>query len=361
MHLNRALTRIVQAVNWWLAGFGHLVPQRLQKLATPGSNRVLLTLSEGTLLCQCRKDYEQGVHDEQAFPLATPELTVPRIAGWLDEHSNNHTELVYLVPSARLLHKALTLPAAARNDLGQILQFEMDRYTPFSNEQVYFDYIVKEDEAAEGRIAVDLYLAQKDPVDQDIEQLMSLNLRPDRISGQNGNEQLLPVNLIPKMSRKEASRLNYPITWALTGLACLLYIASLVLPIQVRQSQIETLEAELASLRSDALQVQALIKERDALLARSSFIAEKQSEHIPAIVLVNELTELLPDDTWLQRLVIKPDEIQLLGESDNASSLITLLENSDYLQAPAFRSPVTRNQATQKDKFQLIARLGGGT
>ena len=72
---------------------------------------------------------------------------------------------------------------------------------------------------------------------------------------------------------------------------------------------------------------------------------------------INELTRILPDDTWLNRLVIRNNKMEIQGESTAATAIIEIVENSSYFRDVQFRSPVTRNNATGKDKFNVSANL----
>ena len=55
---------------------------------------------------------------------------------------------------------------------------------------------------------------------------------------------------------------------------------------------------------------------------------------------VDEITRLLPDDTWLLELEVRGDEVQMRGETPNAAQLVGLLEASKRLHNARFRSPV---------------------
>ena len=73
--------------------------------------------------------------------------------------------------------------------------------------------------------------------------------------------------------------------------------------------------------------------------------------------MINELTQLLPDNTWLSRLIIRNGELQIHGESDAAISIIQLLEDSSMFNDAQFRSPLTQNSITRKDKFHVSAMI----
>jgi general secretion pathway protein L len=54
---------------------------------------------------------------------------------------------------------------------------------------------------------------------------------------------------------------------------------------------------------------------------------------------------------------LRGDELRIQGESANATSIIELVENSEYFQNVQPRSPVTKNSMTNKEKFHVAATL----
>ncbi len=75
------------------------------------------------------------------------------------------------------------------------------------------------------------------------------------------------------------------------------------------------------------------------------------------VELLNELTRILPDDTWLSMLEVSGSKLRVQGESGSASSLIGLIEESDLFHDPGFASPITRNRRTGLDRFVLEAEI----
>ena len=75
--------------------------------------------------------------------------------------------------------------------------------------------------------------------------------------------------------------------------------------------------------------------------------------------LLRELTLILPVDTWVERLQIKGDSLQINGQSTKASALVGILEASDMLDSARFLSPVTTDPRTNKERFLLGAHISG--
>jgi len=73
------------------------------------------------------------------------------------------------------------------------------------------------------------------------------------------------------------------------------------------------------------------------------------------IALIDEMSRILPDDTWLTRVDIAGREIQVQGQSLSAAALIELLEKSPVFENVRFRSPVTQVPRTEAERFHLSA------
>ena len=74
-----------------------------------------------------------------------------------------------------------------------------------------------------------------------------------------------------------------------------------------------------------------------------------------AVQLVDEVSRILPDHTWVSRLDISATELQIQGQSEASSSLIAIVEASPYFENASFSSPVVQVQGTDADRFHLSA------
>jgi len=106
---------------------------------------------------------------------------------------------------------------------------------------------------------------------------------------------------------------------------------------------------------SKAEVAQKLREKVDALTAESRFLVEKKQASLLVLEVMNELTRILPDHTWLNRLEISPTEVQIQGQSTSSGALIPLTESSPVLHNARFRSPVTQIPRTNEERFHLSA------
>ena len=92
-------------------------------------------------------------------------------------------------------------------------------------------------------------------------------------------------------------------------------------------------------------------------MVRSRFVVEQKHGRPSVAELLNEVTILLPDHTWIIRLAWAGERMTLSGYSAKPSALIGLLEQSDMLSEVRFNSPVTADLKIGLERFNLSAEV----
>ena len=342
------------AVNWWIQGLALLCPAPLRRLVRRGrAFRTIEFQADQVVFRRYARDPE-AAPDTREF---RPDDEIGRSAAldWLRGQGAGRGPIILCAPDNLLLKKRLAFPKAAAGSLRQVLAFEMNRRTPFSAEQVYFDYRL-EGETGADKIQLELYLAPKKQLDAWLELLSGWGVTPDAIRPAR-EARGDALNLIPPEARPGRQGGSDQILLWLAGAVFVLSVMALYAPIINQQRHIASLEAGIATHRTAAQQLQALRQEHARLLAEARFLTDKRGAEPPGLELLREITRIMPADTWLMRLVMEAGELQLIGESGDAAALIPILEASAYFDNAEFRSPITRNTASGKDRFHMAARL----
>ena len=104
-------------------------------------------------------------------------IILSNIEGFIDQTGSDRENLFLGIPGSKVIFKRITLPAPTEENLKDVLGYEMDRYTPFALEDVYFDYkIVTRDEANDS-IQVLLMVVKKEAIDYYLTLLQRINVR----------------------------------------------------------------------------------------------------------------------------------------------------------------------------------------
>jgi general secretion pathway protein L len=117
------------------------------------------------------------------------------------------------------------------------------------------------------------------------------------------------------------------------------------------------LNSKLAALEPDARQVERQLEESRAL-AKQLQNFQKMGSTPDKLKILKDLTELIPDNTWLFNLRLSRQNLDISGISKSASDLIPLLDKSGWLTKTEFASPVVTD-ANKQDHFKIKADYKG--
>jgi general secretion pathway protein L len=262
----------------------------------------------------------------------------------------------YCIGADRALHRAIVLPAAAEDNLRQVLAFEMDRQTPFKADQVYYDYRVASRTAAERNLHVELIVVPRAQLDAELVTLAACAAPLDGVDcwRAGSGSQRAGLNLLSAERRFKRKNLRLRLNLLLAGAAMVLLVTCMLLSLSNRESALAAMSTEVEKAQNDAKQVAALRKTLTDTIESANFLSRKKRETPLMVALLNDLTERLPDDTYLERLnVDDKNKIELQGLSDDASKLIGLLQKSEVLTNPSVQGTIQPDPRTKKDRFNI--------
>jgi len=164
------------------------------------------------------------------------------------------------------------------------------------------------------------------------------------------------VNLLPPEERWQPSPgLRLPI-YALGATAVLLGLTLASHAWIERAMYSRALERALRRLEVPARQLRSQNQEAGALEARAAVLENIRADNWQRLRMLQELTKLLPDGTWLQELHISEDTLEINGSSEHAAELVPPLENSPYFTQVEFTAPITRDNQN-REVFRIRMRL----
>jgi general secretion pathway protein L len=145
---------------------------------------------------------------------------------------------------------------------------------------------------------------------------------------------------------------------AIGGLCLAVALGGLAIVLHDTHRRAEALRQELGEARrlaDRAASLRQMIAQHGEW--QGALLATKQATPAVSDILL-ELTRALPDDTWLAELGVVGNELRLVGYSASATSLIGLIGQSKLLAEPRFRSAVTQDAASSRERFELGVRIG---
>jgi len=339
---------------WWGRELAFLVPKKILQLLVDRSSSLIFTIEE------------QGfnVRFYQDSALMEPNLNQHLDSADAAAYQNLKTQFaeiekadcILCLSDAQAIAKILYLPEAAQENLQQVVGFELDRYTPFQAEQVYFT-VVPLGKTGQGQVEVLLILIPKNLLDEPLLLLNSWGVQPDRIEYERVNADFPNLaghyNLLPERYRPDTNRLEQSVHWLLSGLLFVLLMAVMIYPVWQEQQSVIVLKAQIKALEKQTQLVDAQQHQIDALIEETQRLITIQNQAPDMAEVINELSHLLKDDTWLTNLQYTEKHMQIQGQSPMASALIGLLEESPYFSKVSFVSPLTQDKVSGLERFQI--------
>lgn len=154
------------------------ITQRWKKLAGVGSLGIYLDRAELTLV-EVQKGFaglEIVAWDRFPLPETGWEAFEPEFSRFIGNRGLQDYPTAIAVNQELGFSRTISLPLAAAENLSQVLTYELDRFLPFSAENVYFDYQVTE--KTESEIRLKLVALQRQPLESMLQVLRSAGLKP---------------------------------------------------------------------------------------------------------------------------------------------------------------------------------------
>ena len=265
------------------------------------------------------------------------------------------------LPADKALTTQLELPLAATENLREVVSFQIDRQTPFTPDAVYFDCAVIDRDTRKQKVSVALSLVPRKVVDHLLDALVKAGIEPDTLSVRGtGETRDGGLNLLPSSRRRSRGVSVRRHIIALAVVNVLLLAVAVTLPILQKQQAIASLEPRVAEALETARDGAELRREVERLSTAGISLRNKKNDRTHFMQIFDEVSRLLPSHTWVHRVDYDGDEIQVQGESSEASTLISTLEASPLFEDVQFRSPVMRVGSSAFERFHLSATISGG-
>ena len=341
------LGRLRSFWRWWSGELFELLPENVQKAITQRQQKLYVEVDGDKLLMSLGNHVAQ--REVLRLPVDTPDVEdadIPREV----------QQTILLLPEDRVLARRVSLPAATEENLSEVLGFEMDLHTPFEASEVYYDYTIVGRDNARQKLTVDLVYAPKDAVTKLVEGATSLGLKTDIVTcRRRDNNNLQPVNLLPQELRRTRRIDVRSVNLALTVLLALLLVATITIPIVQKNRAIAAVEAHVQVAAAEAREGAELRRDLEKMAAASQFLVSKKESDLMAVELIDEVSRILPDHTWVARLDLSGTTLQIQGQSSSSASLIAIIESSPYFENARFGSPVVQITGTNDDRIFITA------
>jgi general secretion pathway protein L len=336
---------------WWLKEFSSLLPTAMVAWLTGQSRqRLWLAPEDDGLLVQAVTTAGKVLHRDKVSweAYALTRLKDCPIA-------DARLERVLALPAPCFFQRRFAIPALAGSQLDHYARQEIERRTPFNLDDIFTHAVPLRDPQNHQRLQVQQSIIRKDIVQANLARL-GLELESFSylaIAEDDRNlDRAIPVTDAGPHQRSPAT----PLLRALALIGVILMIFLVAATWWRRQSMIEELTSHLPAVQTKAEAVRRLID--GAAKTRTSIQALLDRKTAPsASDLWEEMSRLLPDDSWLTEFRLADDRLSISGLSANAAGLVAILGRSKLLSDVALSAPITSDPLTKRDRFSLTAKI----
>ena len=338
-------------IRWWLDGLRYLVPRRFTHSHRRHANLVRLNVLSDRI--EAKPASAPISSEPEIFARPSPD-DYEQLRKFLQRATLAKHRVEIVLAGSLGLRRHIRLPKNALTDLRSLIAHDIDRQTPFKEEEVTFAYRMRDDDPGIDSVGVELVVVPNNTMHEVAALMKVLPLPVVRIELANANDSEPQVNLLrDDHATSTPWYVEQVVDRLLIGLIILLLIANAGLPFYQLHREEAKLQSALVSVKAAALEsakIRGTLQDENERSQQSAMFRQSRAR---MVVILNELTRVLPDDTWLRRVQINGATMKIQGESTDAAQLIEKLQGSPRLTAPRFQSQITQNAATRGEQFSI--------
>lgn len=259
-----------------------------------------------------------------------------------------------VIPADLVFQRRIEVPRAVAIRFEAIAEDEMTRRTPFQLDRVFMKANVI-----------------PHPVDADKRLIRQQIVRRDLIGNICRKVGIVPGSLEFLAIRTDGTHIEImeldqkaarsPAVWRkaislLAALAIVLVAGNFGYTWWRQQNELADIESRIPAVREKAIAVREILNEIATRRTRVRAMFNRRAA--PSMLQTwDEVTNLMPDTSWLTELSIDEGTLAIAGYADDATALVPLFAQSVLFENVAFTSPITLQGPTGVERFTITARI----
>ena len=354
-------------LGWWLGELEEMFPRRHGGRTKPPRRFAVLFMEAGRLhllVRDGRRVKQYGSIERVGLEEGGATRTKAALATGIGRVRRGKLPVVLRLSPDEAVVAEDVLPKAALSDLRLVVGHKLDLLTPFTPQQAYFDAVPLES-VGRDRVAVVVVAVPKPRVEEGLRLARALGLEPGVVDiADDGPAEPPQMDLLGTTAPKKRGP-NPRLLWPFLVLLPLALggAAYAYQDMYARHGLLEQRGGLAAALERQVGDLPALEDRLTRLRREGGFVARQRQGQPSALVALESLSRLLPDDVWLDSLSLDGDRLALTGYAPDASELVPLLENAPAFAGVAFQAPSTRVEVSQggatvpAERFSVAARV----
>ena len=279
----------------------------------------------------------------------------PLPADWKTAFRGSRVEVS--LQSGHVMFSPLDFPSQAGDFLDGMIRTQVDRLTPWTVNDAIFGWSPPTN-TANDRIEVTFAATSKLKIQPLLQLVQTLDVGSIAVfaTASAGEGTPARINLFDKPLQSAIGRtVDVPrmlravlLSAGLAAAASLLVAAYLGSSLQSEQQELQRrISQRRAALRLDP----------NAAGSGLSLLAKRKQATPSSVMVLEAVSRVLPDTTYVTELRIEGDKIHIVGMTQDAPSLIRLMEQSPQFTRATFFAPTTRAQNEPGERFHIEAHI----
>lgn len=254
----------------------------------------------------------------------------------------------------RFVFRTLELPQQASGFLDAIVRSQIDRLTPWTAAQAAFGCSPAK-EASNGRIGVVVAATARSALMPFVTALEAFKPNSIVISAAAEDDDSRTIVFSRDINREWSLpnvRRVVVATPAAAGIAVIVAFAALAfVSADVENSGLQ-ISQQMAERRAALVSAGAGVAEQ-----ATAKLAQQKRETPAAVIVLEQLSQVLPDDTYLTELHVADGKLEISGVTREAASLIRIIEQTEQFKNATFFAPTTRAAGENDEQFHIAAKI----
>jgi general secretion pathway protein L len=335
----------------WMTGVAAALESMMAWIA-PQRRIVLVEHDAGKYTARASAVRKSAALPQLTFRLEHGDFEPPPGAEWRAAFRGSRIDI--LMRPDQVLFRAVDFPKQAADFLGGMIRAQIDRLTPWTASEAVFG-LTPPAPIASDRIALTLAATSKPKIEPLVRLAQDLGAasvvgRVVPVDAADGTE---PVTLFERRLTG-TSTIDAPkrLRVALLG-TCVAAVVSLAISSYV----VGSLDVEQQELQARIAQRRAALRLNPTNGSAETLLARRKQSSPSSVMVLEGVSRVLPDTTYVTELRIEGDKMQVVGLTQDAPSLIRLIEQSPQFTRATFFAPTTRTPEDPGERFHVEAHV----
>ena len=279
-------------------------------------------------------------------------LTESLPVDWMAALRGSRVEVI--LHPRRFLLRPLELPRQAVDFLDGIVRSQIDRLTPWNASEAVFGWTRPVD--AGDRIKLSVVATARSIVSPYVSSLSGLGTNAVTVSTTVPPPDTASVAVLTQRAQNAAgvSRLRRILASVILagGVAAFASVTLGAMALDALDSELADVSHKIAARR-----VAMRLGDGSSTNSAQRALAQRKQATPSSVLVLEALSKILPDHTYVIELHIEGDKLQLVGITRDAPSLIELIEQSAQFTRATFFAPTTQAPGDPGERFHIEARI----